>query len=313
MITVLYNFFKDDHMYFFTFKLYFFILRSEMRPCSYYSYDDTRPMIGGFDFCSRASDEHPIIVNCTGRLVSEIGFVTDHVGGREDLYLLYLESGELSVFLGDKELILKAGNAVIFPPKYRYKYSYSGEGGISYLWVHFTGSYAERLLSLCGLAPLPFVAISELDGAIINGFQKMFKSFEEGHSLRKLELANELEDIILKLSWGINGEEKDRKLQVSLNYIHSFFNRTINIPSLAKMEHLSNSYYIELFKRRTGLSPSEYIINLRMNAACDMLRNSDLSIKHISVSVGYDDVSFFSKIFKKKTGMSPLKYRMALK
>jgi transcriptional regulator GlxA family with amidase domain len=75
------------------------------------------------------------------------------------------------------------------------------------------------------------------------------------------------------------------------------------------MESLSNSRYITVFKENMGMSPSEYIINLRINVACDLLRNHDMSVKEVAASVGYDNAHFFSKIFKKKTGTTPKKYK----
>jgi transcriptional regulator GlxA family with amidase domain len=58
-----------------------------------------------------------------------------------------------------------------------------------------------------------------------------------------------------------------------------------------------------------GMAPSDYVINLRINVACDLLKSSDMSIKEIAASVGYDNAHFFSKLFKKKTGVSPKAYR----
>ena len=58
-----------------------------------------------------------------------------------------------------------------------------------------------------------------------------------------------------------------------------------------------------------GISPQKYLINFRLNQACKLMKNTELSIAEISRSVGYQDPLYFSKLFKKEKGLSPSKYR----
>ena len=62
-------------------------------------------------------------------------------------------------------------------------------------------------------------------------------------------------------------------------------------------------------KKHTGKSPNEYIIELRLQFAKNLLDNTNMSIKQISERVGYSDQYFFSRIFKKYLGISPQSYR----
>jgi transcriptional regulator GlxA family with amidase domain len=57
------------------------------------------------------------------------------------------------------------------------------------------------------------------------------------------------------------------------------------------------------------MSPQEYLMQVRMKHACDLLKETDLPIKMIASSVGYENALTFSKIFKHKEGVSPLDYR----
>jgi transcriptional regulator GlxA family with amidase domain len=95
----------------------------------------------------------------------------------------------------------------------------------------------------------------------------------------------------------------------SLNYINSNYNTDIYIPALAKLENLSLSRYNTVFREVTGTSPSNYIKQLRLNAACEFLLSTDMPINLIGESVGYPNPYFFSKIFKRNIGMSPTEYR----
>ncbi|MDD3806376.1 MAG: helix-turn-helix transcriptional regulator, partial [bacterium] len=68
-------------------------------------------------------------------------------------------------------------------------------------------------------------------------------------------------------------------------------------------------YFCRLFKRVTGMSPSAFLLNLRINRARTLLANSDCTIEQIAKSVGYREPKVFSKIFKKINRLSPSSYR----
>ena len=72
---------------------------------------------------------------------------------------------------------------------------------------------------------------------------------------------------------------------------------------------LDRSYLHRIFKAATGASPQEYLLDLRIRKACDLLQRTDLSVSIISRSVGYEDTLYFSRLFKKKKGVSPTGYR----
>lgn len=279
-----------------------------MRTCYYYS-SHVNQDFGGMNACSLASSDYPIMVNCAGRIVANKPFVTDNVEGRADYYLIYVECGELEIAWNGGICTARSGSVIIFPPHYHYQYTFYGEHTLSYLWAHFTGSYAERFLGECGFGSLPCIFHSEPDIKIVSRFDKLFDTFASHERLQRQKLACSLEEILLRIASGLNGRERSISLAGSLGYIHAFYSRELRIPELAKMESLSNSRYITVFKKHMGMAPSDYVINLRINVACDLLKSSDMSIKEIAASVGYDNAHFFSKLFKKKTGVSPKAYR----
>lgn len=279
-----------------------------MHSISYYSSSDSSC---GRDLnrCSVESKEYPITVNCAGNFRAAFPFTTDNLSGRKDFYLLYIVRGEMTTLLGNDNVCTPAGSILIFPPDKRYKYSYLGGEELDYLWVHFTGSYAEKLLSECGLGPLPyFFEIADGRG-ITEKFKKIFEIFEDGGPLQRQALAVTLEQIIVSVAKAKEKKTSPRPLEKSMRYIHLSYNRKLSVPELAAMENLSNSRYIALFHGQTGVSPTAYIIRLRMSAACDLLQSTDLSIKQVGTLVGYEDPHFFSKLFKKYIGVAPKAYK----
>ena len=276
-----------------------------METRSYYSFTDPRG--GSFNRCSIKSDVSPLIVNCAGRFCSRFPFTTDNPEGRLDYYFMYVISGELSVFLGADQKKLSANQGAIFAPNYHYRYSFSGNGELSYLWCHFTGSDAEALLSELGFSPLPFVFLRG-DMTVISRFEKLFSIFSDEKAHRGRRLAHAFEGALLMLA-SINSESPENPLARSLAYVNEFYTRDIRIPELARLENLSTSRYNAVFRKLVGMSPVAYITKLRMQNACELLLSTDLPVKQIGTTVGYSDPHFFSKRFKAHVGVSPVEYR----
>nr|WP_242851186.1 AraC family transcriptional regulator [Clostridium novyi] len=72
---------------------------------------------------------------------------------------------------------------------------------------------------------------------------------------------------------------------------------------------MSSSYLSTKFKKKVGISFTEYLVTFRINKACEILLNKSIPIKTVANMVAYDDYSQFSKIFKKYTGKTPKEYR----
>ena len=87
------------------------------------------------------------------------------------------------------------------------------------------------------------------------------------------------------------------------------YNNDISIKALAEMLFLDSAYFSRLFKEKLRVSPKQYILNLRLEKAKELLCESDYTIKEISLTVGFADSLYFSKLFYKKTGLSPTSYR----
>lgn len=81
------------------------------------------------------------------------------------------------------------------------------------------------------------------------------------------------------------------------------------MAELAQQFHLSASQMNRLFRASTGQSPHEYLINLRINRAKTLLKETQLSVIEIAGEVGYAYDTSFAAAFRAKTGMSPRQFR----
>ncbi len=92
-------------------------------------------------------------------------------------------------------------------------------------------------------------------------------------------------------------------------YIQENYSRDISLDEVSKEVNVSPYYFSKLFKEEAGENFIEYLTNIRMEKAKEMLRDEDLSIKEIGYQVGYTDPNYFSRIFKKQTEMTPREFR----
>ncbi len=95
-----------------------------------------------------------------------------------------------------------------------------------------------------------------------------------------------------------------------ITYLNTHYAETLEVTEIAEQLHLSHSRLIALFKKFESVTPKQYIINLRIRKARELLENSSLSISEIAAKVGYHNALYFSRIFKKNTGISPTLYRI---
>ncbi|MGL4344936.1 MAG: response regulator transcription factor [Cellulosilyticaceae bacterium] len=94
-----------------------------------------------------------------------------------------------------------------------------------------------------------------------------------------------------------------------LQFINHHYMKNISLADIASNFNLSQSYISQLFRKETSSTYTEYISQLRIQKAKELLLNNDLSLNDISEAIGYNDYFYFLKSFKKHVGISPGKYR----
>lgn len=95
----------------------------------------------------------------------------------------------------------------------------------------------------------------------------------------------------------------------SLRYIKSNYTRKIRLADIAAELHVNPSYFSALFSQEMKRPFTDYILELRINKAKELLRNTNMDILDISSAVGFENQSYFTKIFRTRTGLTPRQYR----
>lgn len=92
-------------------------------------------------------------------------------------------------------------------------------------------------------------------------------------------------------------------------WMQEHFQENIQLDDAARSVGISPYYFSKLFKEQAGVNFIDYLTDLRMEKARDLLAHQNLSIKEVCVRCGYADQNYFSRIFKKTVGMTPTEYR----
>lgn len=98
------------------------------------------------------------------------------------------------------------------------------------------------------------------------------------------------------------------KLKHILEYIHSHIDSEIKLTKLAEMAGISQYYFCQLFKQSVGITPYQYVLQLRVERAKHLLKSQKMTICDVALACGFADQSHFTKHFRKLTGMTPKMY-----
>ena len=94
-----------------------------------------------------------------------------------------------------------------------------------------------------------------------------------------------------------------------IKYISEHYQENFSISELADSLHIGKTYLSKVFKAQVGVGIISYLTSYRLEAAKNLLKETDLPVYEIAEQVGFQDGRYFSKIFKKATGLQPREYR----
>lgn len=100
-------------------------------------------------------------------------------------------------------------------------------------------------------------------------------------------------------------EESTKRLNKVKEYILSNYNREIKIEELAAIVNLNSVYFGVYFRKNIGQTIGDYINQIRINRARDLLTTGEYKVNEAAYQCGFNDSLYFSKVFKKFMGISP--------
>jgi AraC-like DNA-binding protein len=105
---------------------------------------------------------------------------------------------------------------------------------------------------------------------------------------------------------------KSRRIAKVCDFIEKNYNNQISLKEIANIVNMSESAFSHFFKKKTNISFKDYLTNIRISQACQLLTKTTHSIAEICFACGFNNLSNFIRIFKKKKGTTPSDYRILI-
>lgn len=238
--------------------------------------------------------------------------------------LFYLARGECTAFISHNIYKFHHGDIVIVPAGTIHKTDYTGKGMHERIVISFKPTVTEWLNNVVGTD-----IVSDVMQAGVISIPEKRRDYIES-LLEKLLFENEgqdplspgfvsvaLAELMLFITRCNNYEENvikeidvnNRIMQEVATYIYNHYSERLILEDVAKKFNLSRSYLSKKFKSVTGFGFKEYIINVRIQHACELLLNTNKSITDIAFECGFNDSNYFGDAFRRTKGISPNKYR----
>ena len=259
---------------------------------------------------------------CDDLYLTDIGYypqASHHFREREQgvnqTILIYNVEGRGTIRVGGQIFQLAADHFFIIPPNLAHSYYANEENPWSIYWIHFEGRKARHLVGRV-LQP---VAVERSKTSRINErlalFDELFRNLERGFSIEILEyislcLPRLLASFTHLEQYRIVNEQMTKDpVRQSINFMLENIKTKLKLADLSAVVNLSSSHFSRLFFARTGHSPIDYLIQLKIQRSCRLLDNTELTIAEIAREMGFDDQFYFSRQFRKVMNMSPRDYR----
>lgn len=228
----------------------------------------------------------------------------------DSFLIMYIQKGMLYLEQANTTFTAQEGQFVLL--NCHKPHSYRTEGRCENLFLHFDGHSApayynmilERLGNVFSL-PEPYLILKQIN--------TIYRLFDTKSDIIEVVISKYITDILTDLSiqkpLASSSANNDLIIRKSVSYITNHLTDNLSVDFLAEQVALSPYHFIRIFKKGTGFTPHQYILNIKINTAKFLLSNTHMTIKEICYTSGFSSDSIFSTTFKKYVGVSPNKYR----
>ncbi len=252
--------------------------------------------------------------------IQEIGTLQatkPHTSRRENLssYLFFMvTSGAGQLRYNESLFELGAGDCVFIDCRLPYSHSTSDDLW-SISWIHFDGptvsliyqKYLER-------GGMPVFKGDNLD-SYANVFHELYNTASSQSYIRDMEINTKLSALLSLLMSDSWNPEKARvcKKQSTISeirhYLDENYSKKITLEDLSQRYYINKYYMTRIFKEQFGINIMDYLLNVRITEAKNLLRFTKLSAEEVGNQCGIGDIYYFSRVFKKIEGITIREYR----
>ena len=245
-------------------------------------------------------------------LVSEIKFVNTYAvdksdypmknSGRYSCGFVYTIEGTEIYHFKDKTIEAKPNTLLFIPKGEKYKITLDSEKSVV-IYMDF------ETTSPCNLRPFVFVETKNSLFKLFSSAKDVWINKKSNYKPLAMSYFYSILAVLSDTSRQYVSGENEEKIMLAVNYMHEHYTEPdFKTERLGELSKISQRYLQILFKKKYGISPKEYLINLRISLAKELLKGEKNKISDICYQVGFSDIYHFSKSFKNKTGYTPKEY-----
>lgn len=261
--------------------------------------------------------------NSTGLYLSTCGVQNCPPGysygpGIRDIYIIhFICEGKGRYEVHDTAYHLRKGDFFVIYPGTEVFYQADEKDPWDYIWVGFQGIKAETYLGYAGIDREHLIGHCCNTAYMLSCIQQMTLARVLTHynELRRQAALLQIFAALIEQHHEQLTEEEQLDyphhiyIDQTLDYVQTHISENIRIQDIANYIGIDRSYLTSIFKKALGMSPQEYLLNYRMEYACELLKDPQAKIATIAREVGYQDPLAFSKVFKKHMNLSPSQWR----
>ncbi|HEY4194080.1 MAG TPA: AraC family transcriptional regulator [Mucilaginibacter sp.] len=233
--------------------------------------------------------------------------------------LVYIVSGSGTFETGHMEKTsVTPGTAVLLFPGTWHRYKPSNNEGWEEYRVAFNGHFAEYLMSQSCFSYDKSVLRLGFDPEFLNVFIRLIDTIKyKANAFAQMASCLTIQLLGLACSASMPEERLLNHKEYLINNIryriHKQWAEDTTMEDIADQHHVSYIWFRKAFKEVVGISPGQYQLNLKIEKACQMLKETNLTITEIVFLTGFVSKHHFSRIFKKKMNLPPSEYREKIK
>ena len=233
-----------------------------------------------------------------------------------DWYELYhLSEGSCTYRIGNKKFIMNAGDWVFIPPGTAHKTVYTTSTHERML-ISFSRDYISSQLipKINVFVNHPVYSLKKDDASVVENIaNRIYFEYQNPDEFSPRMYKNLLFELLVHFvrnpSFISGKNEVDMGIVYVIDYINHHYPENITLEDMAYEINVSPSYLSRKFKYISGMNLSEYVRDVRLKHAKNMLVETNDSITKIAELCGFNDSNYFSCVFKKEEKISPLQYR----
>ncbi|MBQ0031590.1 MAG: AraC family transcriptional regulator [bacterium] len=227
--------------------------------------------------------------------------------------IILLEKGEGIVEFKNSRAKVGMGSLIVLPPGCWHRYRPDPKIGWTTYWIGFGGELADRLISNAGFAKDGEIKSFRNDFPILQLFAATVSDLMSNTMKTPFSAAASIPMLVAALIEAPAGTEMNNRpaspILIAQIHITEHLSETIDFEALAQKVGLTYRSFRYLFAKESGLSPLQYQLERRLARAKNLLASSDMSVKDIAETLGFNSTWYFAHFFQKHARTSPAAYR----